>query len=38
MTIILMTVSFVGGYAFCWKQDAVVAFVNEKVAKWFKRS
>jgi len=38
MTLILMTLSFAGGYAFCWKQDTVIAFVNTQVAKWFKRS
>jgi len=38
MTLILMTLSFAGGYAFCCKQDAVIAFVNTQVAKWFKRS
>ena len=34
MTLILMTLSFVGGYAFCWKQDAILAFVKAKVEAW----
>jgi len=34
MTLILMTLSFAGGYAFCWKQDAILKFVKAKVEAW----
>jgi len=34
MTIILMTLSFAGGYAFCWKQDVILDFVKTKYTEW----
>ena len=34
MTLILMTLSFVGGYAFCRKQDAILSFIKSKVEAW----
>jgi len=34
MTIILMTLSFAGGYAFCWKQDTILEFAKAKFQAW----
>lgn len=35
---IWFVIGLAAGYAFRWKQDAVIAFVDEKVKTWFKRS
>jgi len=34
MTIILMILSFAGGYGFCWKQDVILEFAKAKLEAW----
>lgn len=34
MFIIGLVLGLAGGYAFCWKQNAILSFVKSKVEAW----